>query len=353
MKDCFNVGVIGTSFGKLAHIPAFQKNSYASIGALCGRNLENTEEVARNFEIPKIYTDYKELLENDEIDIVTVAVPPRLHCSIVLNALQKKKHVLCEKPFGVGVKEAREMASSASDAGVKHWVSHQMRFHRNFMTVKNIIASGDIGRVLHVNLSYSTSNRLDPIVPWDWWSDSRQGGGQLNAIGSHMIDLLRWWIGDIVCVSGHLLTAHKKRVDVAVNEMKHVTSDEVANFSLSFANGALGFCVLSSVAAGWKGFSIQIYGEKGALFVEGEDKLVMFRKTTATHDLSFIDPLLSEGWISGSIWRASFKRMTDALLENLKNDNFFDGANFFDGVKNSQVIEAIRLSHEEGRKIKC
>lgn len=109
--------------------------------------------------------------------------------------------------------------------------------------------------------------------------------------------------------------------------------------------------MVSSVAIGWRGISIQIYGEKGSLFLDGEDSLTMFRKTTATHDLSFKDPLLTEGWISGSAWRVSFARMACSLINAIKTNQAYTGSTFYDGLKTQEIMEAIRLSNKEKRRV--
>jgi len=264
---------------------------------------------------------------------------------------REKKHLLCEKSLGCNVQDAVQMYKAVEKAGVIHLVGHQMRFQLQKIAVKKILENGDLGRILHVTLDYSTSNRIDPGLPWNWWSDIKKGGGQLYTMGSHQIDLLRWWFGEVKWVNGELKTVTDQRRDLKSNKLRKVTSDEIASFQLGFENGVFASCVVSSVAIGWKGPSIQIYGEKGSLFLEGEQNLTMFRKTTTVHDLSIKDPLLMEGWVSGSEWRASFTRMADDFLHSIRDGRPVGGATFGDGLKTHRAMEAIRQSSQEKRRV--
>lgn len=340
------VGVIGTGFGGFVHVPAFTHCEGAQVKILCGRNQAKTETVAKKYAVKNRTNRYQDILEDKDITLVTIATPPQTHKELILAAIAAGKHVLCEKPMVLNIEEASEIGQACQGKKNIYAVSHQMRFHLNHQTVKNIIDHGDLGRILHVNLVYNTANRVDRDSPWDWWSDADQGGGELNAIGSHQIDLLRWWFGEVKAVSGNLQTWTKERKDLT-GTLKAVTSDDVASFEMIFENGILATCVVSSVALGWKGFGIQIYGEKAALFIDGEDQLTMFRSTSATHDIAIKDPYLTVGWVSGSIWRASFGRMARALVESIRSNQAYLGATFEDGLQIQKIIDAIRKSHDQ------
>ena len=350
-KQKLRVGVIGAGFGGLAHVPSFNMCPGAKVAAVWSRNPEKAQELTATHNIERVVHDYREILDMEDVNLVTVATPPHTHRDIVLHAAEAGKHVLCEKPLATSAKQAREMAEAVGNAGVLGAVAHQMRFQPTRMSVKNVIEGGALGRILHVNLAYDTSNRIERNKPWSWWSDLSAGGGQLSAMGSHQIDLLRWWFGEVRSVFGHTGTAFPVRPDRKTGEMLPVTADEFAQFVMEFASGVSASVSLSSVAIGWKTSSIQIYGEKGALFVDGEEKLTMFRKTTAAHDLTTKDPLLGVPWISGSIWLASFARLAEALIAAIRKGQAYRGATFHDGVKNQEIIDAVRLSSNKGCRV--
>ncbi len=345
------VGIIGTGFGGFVHVPAFADCASTNVAAIFSRSKSKAQKVAERFQIDRVVASYDEILKSPDIQIVSIATPPATHHVIVMEAVKHGKHVVCEKPFAVNFAEADAMYQVTRNASLVNAIGHQMRFHPNHVTVKNILDGGDLGRIIQVNLSYSTSNRIDATLPWDWRSDQNAGGGELNAMGSHQIDLLRWWFGEVETVSGTLKTFIEKRKDPTHGELKAVTADDLVSFQLQFKSGALATAVVSSVAVGWKGFSVSIYGEMGALFIEGESQLTMFRRTTAVHDLSFKDPWLCKLWVAGSIWRASFGRLVENFVGAVSGLEHFKGATFADGREVQRIIEAIRVSNREGRRV--
>lgn len=350
-KRKIRVGVLGLGFGELVHIPAFQMCPDAEIVAICGKTKEKADRIAQKHKIPFSTNDYNQIINDESIDLISIATPPYLHKEMILTALSSNKHILCEKPLAVDSEQARVILGALGEKKLLCAMGHQMRHQPGRKTIKNILEGGDLGRILHVNLAYDTSNRVNPGGTWNWWSDLSAGGGQLNAMGSHQIDLLRWWFGEVDSVSGITRTAFSKRLDSFTGKMKTVTSDDFCQFQMEFESGVVASVSLSSVAIGWRTSSIQVYGEKGALFLDGEEALTMVRNTSATHDITTKDPLLTIPWISGSIWRASFAHMVTEIISSIKEGHPYNGATFQDGLMNQEVIDAVRLSSESGRKI--
>lgn len=350
-KSKVRVGILGLGFGELVHIPAFQMCPDAEVVGIFSRNLGKAERIAQKYGIQFVTNDYTRIISHEDIDMVSIATPPHMHKEMILTALAAKKHTLCEKPLAVNAEQAEEIARAISGNERLCVMGHQMRYQPSRIAIKNILEGGDLGRIFHVTLSYDTSNRVDPNGLWNWWSDLSAGGGQLNAMGSHQIDLLRWWFGEAVSVSGVTNTAYPRRLDASTGNMRDVTADEFCQFQIGFKTGVVASVSLSSVAIGWRTSSIQIYGEKGALFLDGEEKLTMIRKTSATHDITEKDPLLTVPWVSGSIWRASFAHMVNSIISSIQEGQEYRGASFIDGLMNQRIIDAVRLSSDTGRRI--
>jgi predicted dehydrogenase len=135
VKEQIRVGVIGTSwYADFVHLPFLQSHSQAKIAAICGRNRDRGEEMAQKYDIPNVYTDYRELIEKVDLQAVVVAVPDDLHYPMTMDALDAGLHVLCEKPLACNAVQAREMLEKAERVGVKHmtcFTDRWMPFYRH------------------------------------------------------------------------------------------------------------------------------------------------------------------------------------------------------------------------------
>src|SRR5258707_7722333 len=129
-------------------------------------------------------------------------------------AVERGKAVLCEKPMAIDAEEALRMTERAREAGVLALIDHELRFLRGRLKMRELVRSGDIGKVRHANLTFRSDSRADPNRPWNWWSDAKQGGGALGAIGSHVIDSFRWLLGaEVREVMGSLAAHIRERKD--------------------------------------------------------------------------------------------------------------------------------------------
>jgi predicted dehydrogenase len=198
------VGIIGASFAKAAYLPALRHTPGAEVVAVASARLESAQEAAKAFGVPHAYDDWERMLGEHAFDLVCIATPTVTHAPMTLAALEAGAHVLCEKPTAMNADEAKAMWERAEALGRVHMIDHELRFNPNRKKVKELVASGAIGEVRHANLTNITSAWGDPASrpKGDWWSLEEQGGGRLGANGSHQVDLLRWWLGEVVAVSG-------------------------------------------------------------------------------------------------------------------------------------------------------
>ena len=341
-KEKVKVGIVGTGFGGFVHLPAFQMCENAELVAVCGRDEGKVNQLALKYNIQHRFNDYKSMLEMEEIDLVSIALPPFFQYEYVDLAIDAGKHVLCEKPFTLNFKQAIKLKEKIEKTNLVGAVGYQMRFQPGRQTIKNILVGGDLGKIIHVNMSYDYCSRLKDNLNWDWWSEKQMGGGVLNAMVSHQIDLLCWWFGEPEIINSNLSIYNDKGFDKATEENRKVTAEELVIANFQFKNSIKVSLSVSSVAIGWRTSSIQIYGNNGALFLDGEEKLTMVRKTTAKHDLTIREHLLSVPWISGSIWRAAFFRQAEALVNSLYAETPYNGATFDDGGNNQRILDQLR-----------
>ncbi len=200
-------GVIGAGFIGKVHLESLGKISEAEVVAVCDIVKEVANEAAKKYSVPKVYYDYRELLKDRDIDAVIIATPPHIHVKQLVDALEHGKHVLVEKPLATTLEDARK----ALDAVAKHrdlkvMVGFCLRFHKLFKDIKRMIEGGELG---------------DPVLLWHiaigglavrgWMKRFSESGGMIVENAIHILDLYRWFAGDVELVSA---TARKVRSDL-------------------------------------------------------------------------------------------------------------------------------------------
>ncbi len=190
MAERVRVGVVGTSgWANLGHLSALQSHPGAEISAICGRNRDRAAELAGKYDIPSVFTDYREMIARGNLQALFVLTPDDLHHPIVMDALDARLHVLCEKPLTRTVSEAKAMYEKAEAVGVKHMTFFTYRWFPPFIYLHNLIEDGYIGRYFHCNIRYFSGYARDARYRWRF--DRQRANGSLGDFGAHMIDLAR------------------------------------------------------------------------------------------------------------------------------------------------------------------
>lgn len=198
--------VVGTGFGCRVHVPAL-RNAGFTVHALVGRDAGRTQRRAARLGVPHACSSLADALALPDVDAVTIATPPDTHAAFAIAACEAGRHVLCEKPFALDAAEAERMLTAAQRAGITHLVGHEFRWAPDRALVARAIAHGAIGEPRMFSLVSYVPLVADPATPVpDWWFDARRGGGWLGASGSHVVDQIRTWLGEIATVSAALPT---------------------------------------------------------------------------------------------------------------------------------------------------
>lgn len=349
------VGVIGASFAKAAFLPALAQIPEAEVVALASARISSAEATAKQFKVPNAYDNWQNMLEYHRLDLVCIATPTNTHAPMTIAALESGAHVLCDKPMAMNISESQVMLETAKRLGRIHMIDHELRFNPTRQKIKELISSGFIGEVRHVNISNITPGWANPASrpKGDWWSLEETGGGRLGANGSHQIDLLRWWLGDVASVMGQLKTIVPDRVDKATGEAWTATADDLSWFSLEMKNGALAQVFMSGVAGHNRGNQTEIYGSEGTILLSNDDEILRVAKSGQTfEEIILKDPNADLPGVNSGIWNVSvvalMQELTSAILENrpLKA-----GATFEDGLKCQKAMDAVRQSSKERRWI--
>ena len=203
-KMKLRLGLIGLGSIGRAHLRNCSKLRIAELAAVADTSKRALAK-ANAMGVKHTYTSYQELLDDKSIDAVIIALPTHLHATCAQKAAEAKKHIFVEKPLARNVTEAKEIISSAEKNGVKLMVGYPYRFNKKFMDLKNMIVSGELGDILVMNATFVTggpfSHRSEqgaplPVPRW-WFQRELTGGGVLIDTGSHLINLLRWYFGEV------------------------------------------------------------------------------------------------------------------------------------------------------------
>jgi len=248
MKKKVKIGFLGSGWARIAQAPAFSLMDDVKLSAVASPTEKHRRKFMEMFGISKGFDDWRDMLETD-LDLVCVTTPPFLHAPMVRALLESGKSVLCEKPFAVNVAEALAMTEVAQSSPGLALVDHQLRFHPAVRCMKQMIDSGEIGKVYEVRAVVNLSSRNKPDHRYSWWSDAEKGGGALKAIGSHLIDLNRYLVGEIHEVSCNLATALPFRPDESGNPCP-VTSDD--SFAMMMKFGPSSIALIDACDNGWR-----------------------------------------------------------------------------------------------------
>ncbi len=281
------VGVIGTGFMGKAHALAYR--TAASLFPLAVRPVlemvadndrSGAERAGRSFGFRRMTEDWRELVSDPKVAIVSVTTPTALHHEMALAAIAAGKHVHCEKPLATNEAEARRMMEAAEVAGVATQVGFNYLKNPLLGLAREMIAGGELGEITGFRGIHAEDYMADPEAPFAWRLEAA-GGGVLADLGSHIIGLARFLLGPIVSVFADLETVVKERpMAPGSAERRVVTVDDTARLTVRFARGAGGTIEASWVASGRSmqlGFDIA--GSKGGLVFTQErmNELLFYR----------------------------------------------------------------------------
>jgi predicted dehydrogenase len=248
-------GVVGLGFGARIHVPGLRRIEGVEVVAVCARR--GAVEAADRLGVPSAYTDWRELVADERVLLVSIASPPVTHRPIALEALAAGKAVLCEKPLGLTVAEAEEMAAAASRAGVATMPDFEFREVPAFARAADRLGGGALGDVAAADVVWTLPPKPSPQPGWK--SDRKLGGGTLLSLGVHVFDYLEWYVGPVRRVRGRLEHAAGPSAD---------TGCEV---ELEHASGARSTLRLSSAAEQPAGHVLTLQGSRGTLVLENSD----------------------------------------------------------------------------------
>jgi predicted dehydrogenase len=250
------VGIIGSQFEADIHAASFQiMPEEAEVVAVASPTPGHAAELAQKYGIPRVFLDYKEMLQEPDIEMVTIAAPNSLHAAMTIASARAGKHVVCEKPLAMTLAESDEMIDVCRREGVLLLYAEELFFTPKYVKVKEMADHGAFGKLYLVKQS---EKHFGPHSPW-FWDVDRSGGGVFMDMGCHGIAFCYWFYGrspikSVTCHMGTYVHGGKTR------------GEDDSLCILEFANGALGLVENSWARRGGMDDRIEVYGEGGVSY---------------------------------------------------------------------------------------
>jgi predicted dehydrogenase len=373
------IGMVGYAFMGAAHSQAWRNVSrffslplVPRMNVIGGRDGAKLEAAAKRFGWADTETDWRRLVQRNDVDLVDVCTPGSSHAQIAIAALRAGKHVLCEKPLANTLAEAEEMtreADRAAERGVRTMVGFNYRRVPAIAFARKIIADGRLGTIRHVRAAYLQDWIVDPEFPLVWRLRAEEAGtGALGDIGAHIVDATQYLLGEhIAGVSALSETFIKERPlpadsgsgglqATSANGRGRVTVDDAVIFIARFSGGALATFEATRFATGRKNaLRLEINGESGSLAFDMEslNELQFFDATApgGTQGFSRIlvtepdHPYMAAWWPPGHIigYEHTFTHEFHDLLEAIADDRN-PVPSFRDGLQVQRVLDAVARS---------
>ncbi|MCW4024091.1 MAG: Gfo/Idh/MocA family oxidoreductase [Candidatus Bathyarchaeota archaeon] len=212
------LGIIGLGFIGQTHLKHSLKLQDAQVIAAADVSTKALQN-AKNMGVKKTFNNYVDLLKDPEVDAVLISLPTHLHLKCAIDTAEAHKNIFLEKPIAVSVNQARQIINAANQNSVKLMVGYPLRFNKTFLNLKSQLENGLIGDVENAHATYVSSGPFfhravgySPVPVPEWWFNAAEsGGGVLMDLGCHLINLLRWMLGEVVDVKGYF--GHRLNLD--------------------------------------------------------------------------------------------------------------------------------------------
>lgn len=274
-----NIGLIGYGFMGRTHSNGYKRvNDFFPeiehrpiLKAVCGRNAENAQAFANQWQYESIETDWRKMIARDDIDAIDICTPNNSHAEIAIAAAEAGKMILCEKPLALNPAEGERMISAVEKAGVPNTVWYNYRRVPAVTMAKQLIDEGRLGRIFHYRANFLQDWTISEDVPQGgaalWRLDvAAAGSGVTGDLLAHCIDTAIWLNGSIKNVSAMTETFVKERMHTETGKMEPVGIDDACAFLCRFDNGSLGLFESTRYARGHKAlYTLEINGENASI----------------------------------------------------------------------------------------
>ena len=363
-RDKVRVGVLGAgAWARHAHLPGYRRDPRCEVVAIADPQLDLARDAAREFDIPVVAADARELFVRDDIDAIDVCTPSATHFELTWAALEAGKHVLCEKPVAYDFRDTLRARDLARRMGVRTKVGLTFRYSPAMRYMRELVAAGFVGTPFIFNGYEQNSQWLNPATPLRQVNpDSDPSVIQVSSLegyGAPIIDLAHLMVGsDLSQVVGTMRNFIPERMVRQAGRMMRMNIDDGDIFMGEFANGALCSIQTSFVTVGnYPGIEARIYGSKAAIICRlVEEAGVCETLKAATDDqVEFRDLPIPErfyppGGSPRESWRTLFyANLISSFIGEIQGEIEGNEGDFGDGAWVQEVINAVEHSFRERR----
>lgn len=373
MTKPLNVGLIGYGFMGRTHSNAYSKVPHffnlpykPVLKKVCGLEKAQAKAFAEQWGYESYTTNWKEVVEDDNIDVVDICVPNNVHAEIAIACAKAGKAICCEKPLALIVAQAEEMVAAVEKAGVPNLVSFNYRRVPAVTLAKQLIDEGRLGRIFHYRANFLQDWTISSQVPQGgmatWRLDVKAAGsGVTGDLLAHCIDTAMWHNGPISAVCGMTETFVKERMHAETGKVEPVGIDDACTFFCRFDNGSLGNFESTRYARGHKAlYTFEINGEHASIawdlhdlhrlsyFDHRDDSIVRGWRSVHVSDSDM--PYMDKWWVPGLQigYEHSFVHQVADFLNDMAEGKP-TAPSFRDALATQKVCEAVLTSAKAGK----
>jgi predicted dehydrogenase len=344
MSKQYRTAVIGVGFGKRVHVPAWRCDPRCEVVAIAATSEDRARQAADELQIPDAYSDWQQMLRRDDIDAVSIAVPPDMQAEIALSALRCEKSVLCEKPLSTSLIDAGALTEAAFRSGKAHLINFEIPQAPSWQKAKQLLDENQIGPLCHINVNWHVVSNANASNLNSWKANADMGGGALNGFASHVLHYLEWFGGKIsrMCVQLH------------EDEERHSDCDTLVRMWINFASRATASVTVNTMAGFGNVHRVELHGTECALqlvndsrdYISGfkllrggpQDSSMTEVSCDAPGSTDLADAPDADGRIGATA--AMMKRLIDWVETGVEQH-----PNFEDGLRVQRLIDESRQSH--------
>jgi len=337
MAKPVRVGLVGSQFVSTIHAESFKSVPQAEVMAVASPTPGHAKALAERLCIPHHLTDYQELLEMDEIDLIVLGVPNDLHCEFTVRAAAAGKHVVCEKPLCLNLPEADRMVEACRRAGVKLMYAEEICFAPKYVRMKKLLDDGALGQPTLVK---QAEKHDGPHAP-HFWDVGRSGGGVTMDMGCHAIEFFRWMLDKRPIKSVYA------QMDTLVHKDK-TQGDDNALILVEFEGGCVGLAEESWTKLGGMDDRAEVYGSQGVALADLLRGNSIHTYSSAGYDYAVEKAGTTRGWsftIYEEAWNYGFPQEMAHFVDCVAGDK----PPMETGDDGRAVLEAIFAAYESAR----
>ncbi len=341
MSD-IGIGLIGSQFIADIHAESFKHIRGARLIAVASPTKANAQRLADKHGIAHLYTEYREMLQRDDIQGVVLCLPNYLHCQATVNAANAGKHILCEKPMCMNLREADTMIAACQKSGVTFMYAEELCFTPKYVRAKQLVDEGALGRVYMVKQS---EKHFGPHADW-FWNVEQSGGGVLFDMGCHGIEFARWVLGRprATSVYAHCATyVHGERT----------RGEDTAVLIIEFENHAMGLIEESWARQGGMDDRAEIYGSEGVTYADLHHGTALETYSTRGYGYAVEKAATTQGWtftVFEELWNYGFPQEMQHFVDCIRNGSE-PSVTIHDGRAVLEIIQAAYASAGSGSRI--